>query len=471
MKANQTDPQYYLEQAPVPRAILHMAVPMIMSMILDLAYNIIDAIFVGQLGNTAMLAAITLAFPFQIALMGIGQIFGIGGGTLIARLLGEKNYTAAKKASAVNLYLALASGVVMALVSLAGLAPILNLMGASGESYQFTHDFLLVIMLGSPLIIAMITLAETIRSEGASTVSMTGMLLSVVINILLDPLFIFVFKMNVTGAALATVLANGVAVGYYLWYLKNRSKVQSVSPHDFRPSKSMVLDILKIGTSALLFSVLMIISSLLFNSYALRYGDNVVAAFGVANRVVQIVEFLGSGLFAGIVPLIAFAYSAGLRQRLNQVVSTTICFFVGVTLFLGSLFFIFRQPIFGLFSTDPAVLESGFAILTAMLVSTLFSGFCSIFTDLFQALGAGLQSNAMALIRGLIMIPLIWLGNQLLGLNGVIWSLPAAEISACLLGLVIWLVSRKNLMDRPLVTAPEQNPDVPAPNPPQPELA
>jgi len=157
--------------------------------------------FVGQLGNTAMLAAITLAFPFQIALMGIGQIFGVGGGTLIPRLLGEKNFEEARKASSVNFYLALLSGGIMMLIFVPFLTPILNLMGAQGEAFQYTRDFALVLALGSPLIITTMALSETIRGEGASTASMTGMILSVVVNIILDPIFIFVLRLNVMGAA------------------------------------------------------------------------------------------------------------------------------------------------------------------------------------------------------------------------------------------------------------------------------
>jgi Na+-driven multidrug efflux pump len=154
MKSIEKDSIYYLEKAPVPQAIIHMAVPMIMAMILDLIYNLIDAFFVGKLGNTAMLAAITLAFPFQIALMGVGQIFGVGGGTLIPRLLGEKNFEGAKKASSVNFYLAVLSGVLLTLAFMTFLTPILNLMGAQGEALQYTHDFARVLALGSPLIIA-----------------------------------------------------------------------------------------------------------------------------------------------------------------------------------------------------------------------------------------------------------------------------------------------------------------------------
>jgi hypothetical protein len=205
-------------------------------------------------------------------------------------------------------------------------------MGATGEALLYTREFALILALGSPLMITNMALSETIRGEGAATASMTGMILSVVVNILLDPVFIFVLKMNVMGAALATVIANGAAVAYFIWYIQAKSRVQSISIKDFRPNKEILSNIFKIGSAAFLFSALAIISTSLFNTYALHYGDNVIAAFGIANRIVQICEFLGSGLFTGVVPLIAYSYAAGNQKRLNQVVSTTTFFFVGITL-------------------------------------------------------------------------------------------------------------------------------------------
>jgi len=190
METTEPDNTYYLEKAPVPRAILHMAVPMILSMVLDLVYNMINAIFIGQLNNTAMLAAITLVFPFQIVLMGVGQIFGVGGGTLIPRLLGEQNLEGVRKASSVNFYLSLASGLVLMALFLPFIEPLLALLGAAGETLAPTRQMVVVLILGSPFLITTITLAETLRGEGASKASMTGMILSVVLNMALDPLLI-----------------------------------------------------------------------------------------------------------------------------------------------------------------------------------------------------------------------------------------------------------------------------------------
>jgi putative MATE family efflux protein len=450
METTTHDNTYYLESAPVPKAILHMAVPMVMSMILDLVYNMINAIFIGQLNDTAMLAAITLVFPFQIVLMGVGQIFGVGGGTLISRLLGEKDLEGVKRASSVTFFLSLASGLVVMVLFLPFIDPLLSLMGAVGPTLAPTRDMIVVLVLGSPLVITTITLAETLRAEGASKASMTGMILSVVLNMALDPLLIFAFHLNVLGAALATVLANGAAVAYFVWYLGTKSPVQSVNLADFRPTKSLLGNIFSVGSSAMIFSVLMVISAVLFNTFAMTYGDAVVAAFGVANRLMQIVEFLGAGLFAGIIPLMAFSYAAGNQKRLGEVISTTAVWFIAITVVLGLGMYLFQKPIFRVFSTDPEVLRIGAVVLTAMLVSVLFNGFTSVVSDMFQAFGAGLQANVMSLVRGLALVPLLFLGNLWFGLMGLIWALPAAEIVSSLVGVALWFASSRAILSVPV---------------------
>ena len=209
---------------------------------------------------------------------------------------------------------------------------------------QYTHDFVVISLAGAPFIVGTIALAETIRGEGASKTAMTGMLLSVLVNIILDPILIFGLKMNVAGAALATVLANVAAVAYFFRYLYAKSQVQSVRWKDFRPTKEILSGIFGVGVSALLFTSLILVSAVLFNTYSMKYGDFVVAAFGVANRVVQICEFLGQGIFAGVVPLIAFAYAAGNYKRLKAVLTTSISAFLIITVVLGAGMLIFRGP-------------------------------------------------------------------------------------------------------------------------------
>ena len=441
---------YYFEKASVSNAIIHMAIPMILGMVVNMIYNITDAYFIGLLNSTPALAAITLALPFTTVLMALGELYGMGGSTYISRLLGEKNLDGAKSASSVSFYLSLLTGVLFAVICSPFLSPILKALGATGEALTPTMDYILPFVVGAPLIVANFTLGQTVRGEGAAKESMIGMVISVAVNIVLDPVFIFLLGLGVMGAAIATVIGNACAVAYYVWYLHLKSPAQSVLIRDFRPTADILVNIFKIGVSAFMLSCFLIVSSLLFNNYAMIYGDYVVAAFGVANRLCQISDFIGMGLYMGVIPLIAYAYAAGNANRLGKILKTTAIYLVGVVLGIAVILFIFRSHIIRLFSSDSDVIAFGVIILTALLASTLFAGASGLFTSMFQAFGKGMQSNIMSVTRGIALIPIIIAGNTLFGLDGVIWSMTASEFCACFVGACLWLFSKRKIMNTPV---------------------
>ncbi|MNM52629.1 Multidrug export protein MepA [compost metagenome] len=441
---------YYLEKAPVPKAIMHMAVPMIMGMVVNMIYNITDAYFIGLLNNTSALAAVTLALPFTTILMALGELFGTGGSTYISRLLGEKNISGVKSASSVNFYLSLLSGVVFAIICIPLLTSVLNVLGATGDAFTPTMNFILPFVIGAPFIVANFTLGQTIRGEGAAKESMIGMVISVVVNIVLDPILIFTLSKGVMGAAIATVIGNICAVVYYVWYLNTKSPVQSVSLQDCKPTKDILSNIFKIGVSAFLLSCFLIVSSLLFNNYSMMYGDYVVAAFGVANRICQISDLIGMGLYMGVVPLIAFSYAAADTERLSKVLKTTVTYLVCTVLGIAAILFAFRTQVISIFSSDTNVIHIGKEILTALLLSTLFAGLSGFITSIFQAFGKGVQSNIMSVVRGIVLIPIIIVGNKMFGLDGVIWSLTASEFCASAVGICLWVISKRKIMDTPV---------------------
>jgi putative efflux protein, MATE family len=438
---------YYLEKAPVTKAIIHMAIPMILSSITSVVYNIIDAFFIGKLNNTAMMAAVMLALPFSSVLMALGQMFGVGSGTYISRLLGEGNTDDTKKVSSINFWSSMLMGIIFMMICLPFLSSILPLLGASGETLQHTRNFIMILVIGAPVIIVNMALESAVRAEGASTVSMTGTISGIIVNIILNPLFIFVLNMNVMGSALASVCGNIVSISYFIYYLQKKSTVQSLSIKYFKPSKKIYGEIFKVGVSALLLSGFMVIIGLLFNNYSMIYGDNVVAGFGVAQRVVQIVDCIGMGFAMGVVPLIAFAYSANNQKRLMEIVKKTILYILGLTLVIGAVISIFRLQIIGLFSIDPEVIAIGEITLIAQLSSTIFAALCEFFTGIFQAQGAGVQSNVMAAVRGVLFIPILIVGNLIFAVNGVIWAMTATEGLSCLIGIALWLgIRRKSLL-------------------------
>lgn len=436
---------YYFETSPIWRAIVHMSLPMMLGMSLNIIYNMVDAFFIGKLNQTAMMTAITLALPFTTILMAVGNLFGTGGGTFISRLLGDKKLQDAKTVSSVTFYFSLLSGLILMLLCIPLLRPILQLLGAKNDTMLFTQGYILAFILGGPIIIANFALEQVVRAEGASGVSMNGMGVSVIVNIILDPILIFICHMNIVGAALGTIIGNFCAVVYYIIYLQRKSPFLTVSLKVFKPSLDIAKEIFKIGISALLMDVFLIISSLLLNNLLAYYGDYTVAGFGISQRIVQLSDFIGMGLFMGVVPLIAYAYSAKNKDRMMKIIRSTAIYIAFLVTTISAVLLTFRKPVFWLFSSDFGVINIGTVFLTAMLISSLFTSLSGLFTGIFQGIGREKEATIMSVARGLILIPVMITGNIIWGLNGVIWSLTVSEILASLIGLILWIHLKQNL--------------------------
>lgn len=442
---NQTDSNtYYFENSPIWKAIAHMSLPMMLGLCLNVLYNLVDAFFIGKLNQTQMLSAVALALPFMTIQMAIGNVFGIGGGTYISRLLGEKKHDAAKIVSSVTFYFSLIAGLILIIICLPILHPILQLLGAKGDTIQPTREFILVFLMGSPIVIANFALGEVVRAEGASKESMYGMTVSVIANIILDPILIFLCHMGVAGAAMATVVGNLCAVLYYCFYLQKKSLFLTVSPKAFKPNLEVISGIFKIGITALIQSLFMIVSTLLLNNFSIGYGEYVVAAFGISLRVAQISDFIGMGLFMGVIPLIAYSYTAGNIKRMKKIIQTTALYITVLVLIITVIMMIFRTQVFEFFSKDPQVIQVGVTTLAALLISSLFVSFSGLFIGIFQGVGREKEASIMSMAEGVLLIPTMIAGNIFLGLYGVIWSITIAQSITSLIGLGMWIHFKKD---------------------------
>ncbi|WP_407309439.1 MATE family efflux transporter [Desulfosporosinus sp. SB140] len=435
---------YYFEDAPIWKAISHMSLPMMLGMCLSVVYNIIDAFFIGKLNQTPMMSAIALALPFTTILMAIGNLFGTGGGTYISRLLGEKKLKEAKLVSSITFYFSLLAGLLFIILCIPFLHPLLQLLGAKGDTVLPTRNFILATLIGSPAVIANFALGQVVRAEGASKESMYGMTVSVIINILFDPILIFACHLGVAGAALATVLGNLCAVIYYVVYLQKESTTLTVSINAFMPNRGMIGEIFKIGVSAMIMDLFLIVSALLLNNFSARYGDYAVAAFGISQRIVQLSDFIGMGLFMGIVPLVAYSYTAGNIRRMTSIIKTTAIYITILVLAISATVLIFRTQVIGLFTLDTQVIKVGVVILAALLISSLFTSYSGLFTGVFQGIGREKEATVMSMVQGVLLIPIMITGNVFWGLDGVIWSMSVSEILASLIGLCLWAHFRKS---------------------------
>jgi multidrug efflux pump len=313
--------RWYLSAAPIGRALLHLCVPMAAAMVVGAVYNVINSGFIGSQHNIEYLAAITLSTPLLGLIMGIGGMFGAGGGALISRLLGASENKQArandiKTVASFAFWGSFILGAVFGGVGLLFLGPLVALLGATTEASPATSAYVAVVLGFVPVIAAAFCLEQLVRAEGAARQVMIGLIGSTIGNIIFDVLFILIFHWGVAGAALSMGLANVGVVLYFVVWLQRNSEHVSLLPRWFSLSPAVMRPVLGVGVGELLQSGFLIGTVLVLNHLAVIYGDGALAAVGVAVRIAQVPEFLIMGVTIGVLPLLAYSFGKGDRPRL-----------------------------------------------------------------------------------------------------------------------------------------------------------
>ena len=428
---------YYLKESPIRKTIAHLSIPMMVGISATTIYNLINAYFIGLIHDMNMMSAITLAMPITIILMAVGNMFGVGGGSFITRLLGNGDTQKGKKVAGYSFYASIILGIIIGIVAIIFMNPIVHLLGADGQTMLYTKQYITILFAGGGAFILNFALEQLVRSEGASKESMYGMFISVAVSIILDALLILIFNLHVIGAGISIVIANLASTIYYIWFLENKSESLQVFLKHFRLSFKDRLEVYKIGISELFKSTFMIVTTLLLNNFSVEYGNNVVASFGIAVRITQLPEFLTMGLFLGAMPLFAYSFSAHDTKRLKESLKEVSLWIGGISIFFALIVYLFRVPVLELFTSDPGIIQVGLTILAAQLVSSVFNGFSGLFTGIFQASGYGFQTGVMSTIQGTFFIPVVLLLHHFHGLDGLIWSMTITEGIAFIAGVIM----------------------------------
>lgn len=435
---------YYFEKSPVFKAMMHFSLPMMIGTLLSVIYGILNIYFIGFLEDSHMISAISLTLPVFAILMGLVNLFGVGAGTYISRLLGAKDYSKSKFVSSFSIYGGIALGLIVILVTLPFSDQIAAILGARGETLALTSNYLKVMFLSAPFVILFFILEQFARAIGAPMISMIGMLASVGLNIILDPILIFGFDLNVVGAALGTAISNVAAALFFIVYFMKNSDVVSVNIKLAKPNKEMLSEIFKIGIPAFLMSILMGFTGLVLNLFLAHYGNFAIASYGISFRLVQFPELIIMGLCEGVVPLIAYNFMAN-KGRMKDVIKAVIMS-IGV-IFVVCMIAVFTigHHMVGLFTTDQDIVEMATFILKVTMTSLLLNGIGFLFTGMLQATGQGRGATIMAILQGAIIIPVLFIMNALFGLTGVIWSLLIAESLCALAAMLIVYLLRDRL--------------------------
>lgn len=430
---------------PVPTALRKMIVPAISSQLIVLIYNMADTFFVGQTNNPYMVAGTSLILPvFNITLC-LAGLAGIGGGSLISRLLGQGQEEEARRVSAFSLYLGLAFAALFAAGIAIFMEPILNLLGAGENTYAYARQYALCVIVtgGIPTVLSNV-LANLIRSIGRSKEASAGIILGGLLNIALDPLFMFVILPDgyqVLGAGLATCISNCTAFLFFVAVLLRMGKksVVTFSPKGGLPRGGSVLAVFGVGIPSAITSFLFDLDYVVIDKLMVSYGDLALAAVGIVLKVERFPLNVGIGICQGMMPLVAYNYSAGNKQRMEDTIrlARRLGLVIAVTSIV--LYELFAVQFSHLFIEDVQTVELASQFLRIRVLATplMFMSFFTVY--LFQAFGKGQIALFLGVTRWLVFnIPMLFLLNTMFGMFGIVWSQATADILTVALSLYVY---------------------------------
>lgn len=442
----ENDNYTFLTQAPVHRVIGTMAVPTIISMLVTSLYNIVDTFFVGQL-NTQSTAAVGIVFSVMFFVQSFGFFFGHGSGNYIARELGAKRHDNAVKMASTGFFSSLFFGVFILVVGLCFLKPMSLWLGSTPTILPYTEAYMGIILLGAPFLTSSLTLNNQMRLQGNARLAMVGIVTGAVLNCVLDPLFIFVFDMGVSGAALATIVGEFVS---FVLLLRMSYRPQNIGIHwrNFSPSVRVYREIFYGGSPSLSRQGLGCLATIGMNLAASHYGDAAIAAMSIVNRITMFVMSTVVGLGQGFQPLCGFCYGAGLIPRLKSAFWYTVkvgTLFLVVCAVVGILF---SEELIGIFRDDAEVIRIGSVALVWQLATYPVNAFLMTSNMMMQTCRKPWRANILAASRrGLFFIPLIIILPMCFGLLGVEMCQSVSDCCALLLTIpVMYYTFSKDLL-------------------------
>lgn len=423
-----------LGTTPIPKALLAMGLPTMIGMMINALYNLVDAYFVGGLG-TSQMGAISVAFPLGQFVVGLGLLFGNGAASYIARLLGHGDKEKAGKVTSTALYSSVLVGAVVIIGVMIFLNPILKLLGATESIMPYAVTYTSIYVVSSIFTVFNVTMNNIVTSEGSAKTTMCALLIGAVLNMILDPIFIYTLGMGVAGAAFATAISQIVSTLVYIRYILSKKSVFSFRIKECCFSKEIMSEILKIGIPTLIFQLLTSLAITLTNMEAAKYGDSVIAGMGAVIRIVSLGGLIVFGFIKGFQPIAGYNFGAKNYDRLHEAIKTAVLWSTIFCVILGLILVLFPTAIISQFTKgDTVLIEIGQKSLRANGLSFMLFGFCTVYSSLFLALGKAKEGCLLGICRqGICFIPIILIIPMIWGLNGVLYAQPIADVIAAII--------------------------------------
>ncbi len=425
--------------------LVGLSIPSIIAMLTNAIYNLVDTFFIGRIGTSAV-GAVAVAFPIFNLIGAVGLTYGVGAASYVSRLLGAGEKEQADKAASTALFTSLATGIAFALLGLMYLDPLLTAFGATETIMEYAREYTMIIIMGSIFTMMNMTMNNLVRAEGNAQRFMVAMVSGALLNVALDPIFIFGFGMGIKGAAVATVISQSVSTVIILEYFVRKKSFTNLSIRLFRFSLHIYSEIFKIGLPTFLRQFLSSFSVALLNNAAGAFGDHAVAAIGITMRVLMLGMMVLFGYGQAFQPVAGYNYGAKKFSRVFEALNFSILVTTVFATFFAIIGMVIPGSIVSIFSNDPEVIDVGSRALRAVSIFFPSFGFVITFTVLFQALGKGFAAGLLSMSKqGLFLIPAIIVLPRLFELNGVIYAQTIADFFTLFVAAILAMMIVKKL--------------------------
>jgi len=433
------------DEAPF-RAVLKMGLPLVMGLTVMGLYNLVDTFFIGLTKDDYQLAAVNLAYPVMMISVAVSNMIGTGAASLIARSLGSGDIKKARHTLTAGMELCLIASILLTVIGTVFLSPLTRILGAKENTFDYTLSYTRIILLGSVFTMGSYCLGQLLRSEGSAKQAMLGMLTGTVVNIILDPVFIFLLGLGIRGAAIATVIGNAAGTAIPVFLYAGGKSLLKPSRELLIPTKEIIGEVFRVGVPAMLETLLTSAAFIVNNNLAVAYGELSVAAMGISQKIISIGANIYQGFSAGNQPLMGYNYGAKSYSRMLKLLKAGVAAVTGIELCVLALYGIFAPTLIGIFTDSAEVIRTGSQVLRANMFCLIFVGSVSMSRSTFQAMGMPMRAFIITVLRQLVLyIPLLLVLNRSFGFGGIIWAQPITECVMMLISLLLLSTCIKKL--------------------------
>ena len=444
-----TREEILFEDTAVVRAVLSLIVPTVISQLITVIYNMADTFFIGQIGDPNQVAAVSLCMPLFVFLTGLANLFGIGGSSLMARSLGMGNHQKARSAAAFAIWTAAGVSLLYGVGLFAVRAGLLPLVGANEETHAYCAQYIFwTITVGAVPTVLNQVLAHLVRAEGHSAQASFGVAMGGVLNIILDPIFIFPLGLEIAGAAIATMISNLIATLYFILLLARRRGKTDISfhPRHYTLGEKIPREVLLVGFPSCVMSMMATLSNVTLNKLMSGYSNAAIAGVGVAKKIDMLSVAVATGMSQGVLPLVGYNYSARNYKRMKSALKVDFLISFTVAVIGTVLLFTCAGPIVRAFIDDAETVRYGQRFQKIICITGPCISLTVLAITMFQAVGKKVQPSILSLLRkGGLDIPFMFLLNALAGVDYIVWAVPIADLGAMLVAILLFIPFWKRL--------------------------